>query len=316
MHHSIKEIILFGLLMAISFNSLSQLKSLNDEDLSNATGQSSIKIDHFPIIQDDTSGLRLDGSDKNTSFTRITLGANIDINANIDKLQIGIKDRTEEALTNDRILNPELAADVDLENLQLGRIIADSNGVPTIEDLKIRDPYLEFARNQEEEIVGLRLGFKHVDGHVGLSINALSGDIAATGYVGEFNVPVLEGLIDALGVRDPDTGLLAIHPYSNGIRTNRLDDNLFDILTITVPTDKVNQVTINNSRNFYLGFQSENINYPKVGPGPQETALPGFWLNLQDGLEIENLTINLSTSPFELQPSNPPINNHFDPYYN
>ncbi|WP_420589307.1 hypothetical protein [Bacterioplanoides sp.] len=286
--------------LGISSHSVAELKPLNDAFLAEMTGQSAIKIDEIPIDFNDMSGVRLDGSDKDLSFTRITLGADVDLNANIDRTVIGRRPRPAS-----EVEMPELEADVILNNLSLGRIMADDQGNPIMENFSVRDPYIEIARNADNELIGLRLGFKEANGVVSHDIVALSGDITAKAFVDEI-----------IGL--PIGGLnLTEFPYNNASRTNRISTEL-QLLgglspTLTLFLGRLGRTELQDSRNLYLGFQSQAINYPKVGPGPQGTAKPGFWLNLQDGLSAPELSItgNLSQG---LISENDRANNVFSPY--
>ena len=277
-----------------------ELRQLDDVSLSEMTGQSAIIVDEIPIDFNDVSGLRADGSDKNLSFTRITLGANIDLNANIDKTVIGKRPRPAS-----EVEMPELEADVILNNLSLGQIVRDDGGNPLMENFRLRDPYVEIARNADNELIGLRIGFKEANGVISHDIVSLSGDITAKAFVDEI-----------IGL--PIGGLnLTEYPYNNSTRTNRISTEL-QLLgglspTLTLFLGTLGRTELKNTKNLYLGFQSQQVNYPKVGPGPQGTAHPGFWLNLQDGYEAPDLRIsgNLTNG---LLSANDRANNVFNPY--
>lgn len=201
----------------------------------------------------------------NVSFTRITIGADIDINANISRLVLG------EGLRTDGIDNSDDAdratADIDFANISLGTV--DSSG--TIHDLKIVDPYVEFARNNSGDLIGFRLGFGEVNGTMGVEIKTLSGDVQAVGQL--------------------SLGLFSINLDSSAHNV-REDDITDDLLGINIDLGNFKNMTFKGTNNFYLGLQSTAINYPKIGAGPQGTAQSGFWLNLQDGVTSPGLGID------------------------
>lgn len=295
--------------MLLSVSAGADLRPIEDEALSEMTGQSAIKIDEIPIDPFDLEGIRVDGSDKSQGFTRITIGANVELNGNIDRTVIGRRPRTDVEM-------PELEADVIINNLRLGQIISADDGSPVMENFKVRDPYIEIARNADNELTGVRLGFKEATGVIGHDIIALSGDITAKAYIDSIG---LDGLPIPIG------SLLGLteYPYNHATRTNRISTQLQALgifsPTLTLHLGELGHTTLNGTKNLYLGFQSEEINYPKVGAGPQGTAQPGFWLNLQDNYEAPDLEIYLGSSPtgnnLDLVSRNPQINNSFNPYY-
>lgn len=286
------------ILCCISAQSFADLQPIADDVLSDVTGQSAIKIEEIPIDFNDLNGIRADGSDKDLSFTRITIGADIGINANIDRTVIGRRPRNDVDM-------PELPADVILNNLSLGQIVRDSNGRPVMEDFEIRDPYIEIARNADNELTGLRIGFREASGVIGHDIIALSGDITAKAFVDE-----IIGLpLGALNLTE--------YPFNHATRTDRISTQL-QLLgglspTLTLHLGDLGRTQLDQTKNLYLGFQSQAINYPKVGPGAQGTANPGFWLNLQDGYSAPDLAISLSGSQGLTSQNDRPIN-IYNPY--
>lgn len=299
-----------AILLCISPLSLAELEPIDDSILSNMTGQSAIKIDEIPIdFSAPITGARPDGSDKDQGFTRITIGADIELNASIDRTVIGRRSRPAS-----EVEMPELAADVILNNLRLGQI-ADFNGNPILETFNIRDPYIEIARNSDNELTGVRLGFKEANGVIGHDIIALSGDITTLAEVDSIGIGNLGLPIGAFNLRE--------YPFNHSSRTNRISTRL-SLLgglspLLTLHLGELGHTELSGTQNLYLGFQSEAINYPKVGAGPQGTAKPGFWLNLQDGYRAPNLDIALDNSPtaggFDLVSRNPQINNSYTPYF-
>lgn len=275
-----------------------ELQRLDDLALAETSGQSAIKIEEIPIDFNNMNGLRADGSDKNLSFTRITVGADIGINANIDRTVIGRRPRNDVEM-------PELGADVILNNLSLGQITRDSSGNPVMEDLEIRDPYIEIARNSANELTGLRIGFREATGVLGHDIIALSGDITSKAFVDE-----IIGLpLGALNLTE--------YPFNHATRTNRISTRL-QLLgglspTLTLHLGELGRTRLDQTKNLYLGLQSQAINYPKVGPGAQGTAQPGFWLNLQDGYSAPDLSITLTGSQGLTSQNDRPVNT-FNPY--
>lgn len=300
--------LLFSLICSLPINA--DLQPMDDSSLSEMTGQSAIKVDEIPIDLSNLTGIRPDGSDRSQGFTRITIGADIELNASIDRTVIGRRDRFGE----EGVEMPELGADVILNNLRLGQI-SDNNGNPLLETFNVRDPYIEIARNADNELTGVRLGFKEASGVIGHDIIALSGDITTLAEVDSIGIGNLGLPIGAFNLRE--------YPFNHATRTNRISTrlSLLGALSplLTLHLGELGHTELSGTQNLYLGFQSEDINYPKVGAGPQGTARPGFWLNLQDGYRAPNLDIALDQSPtaggLDLVSRNPQINNSFTPYF-
>lgn len=288
---------------SVSVLTHADLQPIDDDALSDMTGQSAIRIDEIPLDLNNLTGIRSDGSDRSQSFTRITIGADIDLNTSIDSTVIGRRPRPAS-----EVENPSLAADMILNNFTLGQVIDrtdDGINNPTMENFSLRDPYIEIARNSLNELTGVRIGFKEASGVVGHDVVAISGDITAEAeVVGIIGIPI--GLTE--------------YPYNNVTRTDRISTEigLLDFLgdinpTLILNLKDVKQSELVGTQNLYLGFQSEDINYPKVGAGPQGTAHAGYWLNLQDNYYGRNL--NLSLDGLEITSQSPRINNSFTPYF-
>lgn len=296
-------------LLVLCSTCYADLQPINDSDLSNMTGQSAIKIDEIPVDLNNLTGIRPDGSDRDQGFTRITIGADIELNASIDRTVIGKRPRPAS-----EVEMPELEADVILNNLRLGQV-SNNNGNPLLETFDIRDPYIEIARNSDNELTGVRLGFKEASGIIGHDIIALSGDITTLAEIDSIGIGNLGLPIGAFNLSE--------YPYNHSSRTNRISTEL-GLLgalspTLTLHLGELGHTELSGTQNLYLGFQSEEINYPKVGAGPQGTAKPGFWLNLQDGYRAPDLDIALDSSPtasgLDLVSRNAQINNSFTPYF-
>lgn len=251
-------------LAPLSLYSQAELIPLNDFDLSKEIGQGVIDVTEIPL------GAGTNGADTDKSFTRITVGLDVDINANIGKLVLGEGNRPD-GIDNS---GGTATADIDFSNISLGTVNPDGS----LSDFSIADPYFEFARNTQGDLIGFRLGFGEANGTFGVEMKTLSGDIESVGQLG---------------------GFIPVTATSNVARSNTV--NALNILPIGIGGFR--HLEFENTKNMYLGFQSQAINYPKIGDGPQGTAQPGFWLNLQDGVNVPDLNFNI------LNPSNTkPIN--------
>lgn len=254
-----------------------QIQHLKVETHNLDSSQSVIEVSEVAL------GVGTDGADLDKSFTRVTLGMDIDINANIERLVLGEGTR-QDGLDNS---DGNAIADIDFANLSLGTI--DSNG--NLQDFEISNPYIEFARDDSGGLIGFRLGFGEVSGTMGVEITTLSGDVQA---VGELNL----GLFN-----------LDLDSSAHNVREDDITD---DLLGLDIDLGNFQNMTFTSTKNLYLGLQSEAVNYPKIGDGPQGVAQAGFWLNLQDGVTSPGLSID-SIIPISVSNEHPI--NRFSGYF-
>ncbi|WP_148861579.1 DUF6160 family protein [Marinobacter fonticola] len=154
-----------------------ELKPISDEAMSEVTGQAFISVDrqYHP------------DADNDTSYTRVNLGMDIEIQSNVDTFELGRYERDGEKVGS---------SDVLIDNFSLGYIYDSSyfqrnpeaarqmkaNGSPyqngEIVPFKISNPYLEFAYDEAtEEVVGFRFGFGEAEGVLSGVIQQLTGNI-------------------------------------------------------------------------------------------------------------------------------------------
>ena len=153
------------------------LQPISDSAMSEVTGQAFVSVDrqHHP---DETNS---------TSFTRVNLGMEIDIQSNIDTLELGRYDRegekpgTADVLIDDFALgyinnraffdrNPKAAR----QRKRDGSAFAENEIVP----FQIDNPFFEFAMDEDsQEIVGFRLGFGKAMGMLSGKIETLTGNV-------------------------------------------------------------------------------------------------------------------------------------------
>lgn len=164
-------------------SALADLEPISDSAMSEVTGQAFISVDR-QYHPDQAQA---------TSYTRINLGMDIDIQTNVDVLELGRYERagekpgTADVYIEDFALgyinnqayfdrNPEAPR----QRRPDGSVYAENEIVP----FTIQDPYLEFAFDEAaNEIVGFRLGF-------GESMGILSGRIET--LTGNVNVDIID----------------------------------------------------------------------------------------------------------------------------
>lgn len=231
---------------------------MEDGELSEVTGQALVEVVK-------TIGNGGSNGDSGLTFTRIRLGVKATLNANIKTIELGNYE-VPWTSDDDRLNSAHVAQDILIQNATLG-CVSTTDGDCNAADryFTVTKPYIEFAYKNDggpnKELVGLRLGAEGVNGWLGGDILALSGDVYGSGCVtficgsGEAHDPRGKSLT-AVGV-------------------------------FTIDYTAIHRLQLNNTNNFYLGLQKTNVNYPKVGTGPQGVAKPGFWMNLQDGVTID-----------------------------
>lgn len=167
------------------------LQPISDSDLSEVTGQAFLSVDR-EYHPDETN---------NTSYTRVNLGMEIDIQTNIDVLELGRYEREgEKAGTSDVLIedfalgyiNNRAYFDRNSKAPRQRKLDGSTYAENEIVPFHIDSPFFEFAFDEDaQEIVGFRLGF-------GESMGVLSGKIET--LTGSVNVDIIDrgdGLRDA-----------------------------------------------------------------------------------------------------------------------
>lgn len=256
-------IISLGHAHAASLSPLTTLAEISDAELAEVSGQALIGV------QKRIGDGSMNGQSGYT-FTRVTIGASIAVNANIELLELGNYPIPSE---DGHFWNVDgKDADIKATNVSFGCI-----SCPGEEDMTMENPYVEFAYKNDgsanRRLVGVRIGFDQLNGWLSGNLESLSGNLSGElcffGSVG------------------------CIPGGSHGPRSANLTGNV--LVDAKIPWEVLHALPIGNvgnggpARNFYFGFQTQQLNYPKNGNGPQRTAQPGFWINLEDGL---NLTLS------------------------
>ncbi len=279
---------LFLLLTSLSITA--ELTEMSEQELSDITGQSIVRVTRLDSAQVSNSfnPTRPNGGDTNLAFTRVEMGLDIEINANINELVLG-RYGTSPSYTSPEIHRGFLGtgpvvrppktynvdADVIIQNFNIGTITGG-----TLNNATIRDPYLEFAfetdaNNNPTTLAGFRMGFKDMSADMSSELRILSGDIALTANATVLGLPVTISASShtARATEMAVTGI-SIGGINPGI--GAADQTL----------SAYNNFTVTNANNFYISAQDRAINYPKIGAGPQGQAQPGFWMNMQDGVSL------------------------------
>jgi hypothetical protein len=223
-----------------------QMRPMSDNELSTVSGQGL-----FTVSNSSYSGF---------DFTRISLDADVTLNANFTNMRLGEYTYAPRNGTG---------ADLDISALQFGR--TDASAAQRL--VQITNPYFEFVYkntgiNDQREIVGMRLGFDGIAGDIGTKIATLSGAMRIDAGAA--------GVIDSLN----DTG--------GGKRWD-------GTCTGCTPLASVGGVTAGDangpSRDFWISILKTPVQFQAASGMPALTeAQAGIWLNWRDKLTALNLT--------------------------
>lgn len=237
-----------------------QMRPLSEKELASVNGQGLFAV----------SNTSLNGFD----FTRISLDADVTLNANLARLRLG-----------EYQYGPRNGggADLDIGALQFGR--SDAGDAKRL--VQISNPYFEFvyrdtAMAGQREVVGMRLGFDSIAGDIGLRIATLSGALRIDAGSA--------GVIDSAN----DTG-----------GGKRWDGSCAGC---SASLSQVGGVTAGDasgpSRDFWISILKAPVQFPAAAGMPAlTTAQAGIWLNWRDRLTALNMTAQL---PPNLPPTLPP----------
>lgn len=237
-------------LLSVGAPARAQGVALADTELSDVWGQALLALTNTTLGDFD--------------FTRITLGADIQLNANLGAMRLGEYRYDERNGTG---------ADIDISLLRFGR----SDGTDAQRTVSITDPYFEFVYKNTgdaatREVVGMRLGFGSIRGDLGVQINAVSGSLLIDGSA----AGTLDSHTDPLGGKrwDGSTCGAAACPFT-----------LAQIGTLTAGDAN------GPSRDFFLAVLKQAVQFPTVNAavGAPDLALAGFWLNWRDRLAAPGL---------------------------
>src|SRR5690554_5852043 len=203
MSKKLQAVLASALILPVS--AVAGLDPISDAEMSEVTGQAFLSVDRS--YHPDAS--------KNTAYTRVNLGMDIEIQTSVDVLEIGRYERDgEKSGTSDVLIenfglgyinnqqffdaNPEATRQVKPD----GSAYAEGEIVP----FHISNPFFEFAFDETtNEVIGVRLGFGDSMGILSGDIRNLTGDvnidITATGRdleIANSNGDLIDGVLVSL----------------------------------------------------------------------------------------------------------------------
>ncbi|MCX5468084.1 MULTISPECIES: hypothetical protein [Acinetobacter] len=305
-----KVIIASFFLMLFKLTDANALSAMSDEEMSKATGQTLFTLQY--IAANDPIN-----PNTNIGFYRLGMEAKLEINANINRLQLGCGG------------TKGIGCDIDLSEVRLtGSHAIDGNYSGT--DAILGNPFLEFAINHPDsasrrEIVGFRYGAESILGLLSIGSNPdplkISDDRGINSISGDLNITVSDSKLSngcvQLIVCLPFTGNLATYNTSLSVnRSNTIDLTGLQATTTSVvgfpvgltlnninvldqPLSTVHNLLLSKDKNgtiptsdFYLSLQSRDIIWQKLSTQKFDNpkAQAGWWISLPN-LQISNLDI-------------------------
>ena len=232
------------LLFGLAAPARAQGVPLDDEQLSEVWGQALLTLENTSL-----NGLE---------FTRLTLGADVKLNANFTNVRLGEYSYSTRTGTG---------ADIDIGALRFGR----SDGTDAQRVVSITDPYFEFVYRSAvdgpgREVVGMRLGFKGIQGDIGIAMNTVSGSLR----IDAGSAGVIDSRNDTLGGKRWDGTSCASGS------------------SCPLALSQINMLTAGDangaSRDFFVAVLKQAVQFPTVNGVSSDAAMAGFWLNWRDRL--------------------------------
>jgi len=238
-----------------------ELQAMNDDALEATVGQAYMRLDSL-VGDGATTG------DSNVQYSRLTFGQDVEIQANADDLVLG-------------------GTDIVASNFSLGYIdTADS--VDPIKEFTFINPYLEWATDASNNVVGFRFGAEEAKGLLQMDITSFSGNIDMT-----INNQVASLFSTASGVKTDNRATYI--GDSTGTCTDGTDCvSLANIKSLDVAGTEANGGTAD----FFLSFQKTDTNWDTSSGTEMQTATQGFFLNIPTTTNLDVTTTASSTAGY------------------
>jgi len=227
---------------------------IEDDDLADVWGQAMFSVDNRAAAGFD--------------FTRITLNADLKLNANFSNIQAGP--------LGDPVVN--------IGALNFVRSNVDGVELPYVQ---LADPYIELVyKNQastEREIIGARIGFGSINGDLGTLFTKLRGNILIT-----------DGMDTPSGV-----GTVSLSQAA-GVSSNfACTGTGSGCVNGSIAMSQVGQVRASGPTDFFISLLSQGVS--DFGDGtsskPASSALEGISVNWTQGLSYRNITGQVLGNP-------------------
>lgn len=277
-------------LLLASVGAHAELRDISDDGMSELWGQAMFEMTNTTITPSPALGVTAPVGDNGEvtgtlAFSKITVGAEMELDAEIGKLRLGSYART----TGDG------GVDINADNIIFTGYQRDGVYYP----FKIKNPYFEFAMTNPtdsgtREVLGFRFGFEQVDGMLGAALGRLSGRTlltskTVTGASGDQQL-----LMSNNGVRSD--GSAQVVPVVGGVAgtpgaavTNVYKDVEAICLGRTGDQGVCGAGTDTATKDFWISVNKvNNLYYPKASADVADytPAQKGVWMNLTDNARV------------------------------
>jgi len=251
-----------------------ELRPISDEELSEFSGQAAVAFDVEQF-----------GS---TSYTRVTLGMEADVQMNIDTLEAGTYNKVDEAL----------ASDISISNLGFGSISEDAAkiqldgntyDVNEIIPFELNDPYFELARDDQDELIGFRIGFGEARGQLSGDFTSLSGNVEMD-IVDYFGTKYESTLLNSAGEADlsRSSHIGVAKDFTGGTTdcsTGWYCYDMADFKTLDIGERNYTTGEVDYTEDFFIGFQKQATEW-MTSDGTLNADL-GAFINLPTAMQID-----------------------------
>lgn len=219
------------------------------------------------------------------SFTKVTIGAEMELDAEIGKLRLGSYARTA----------GDSGTDISADKVIFTGYQRDGVYYP----FKVKNPYLEFAMTNptdstKREILGFRFGFEQVDGMLGAALASLSGRVMLTSKTVTTASGDQQLLVNNYGVRSDGTAqvvpVTAGVPGTPGAPVAGVYKDIEAIcLGRTGDQGVCGAGSDTATKDFWISVNKVNtLYYPKTSADVADytPAQKGVWLNVTDNARV------------------------------
>jgi len=268
------KVVSFIICIVSAASSYAEMTPIPDEELNQYSGQAAVAFD---VSQIDT-----------TSYTRVTLGMEADLQVNINEFEAGNISRTGELLNSD----------LSISNLGFGSISTDSAqiqldgqtyAVNDIIPFELNDPYFEIAQDAADEVTGFRIGFGEARGQLSGDFNSISGNVGVdiTDYFGD---SYRSTMLDSSGASDNvRTTYFGVSNTESGGATDCTNGfycyNLDDYKTLDVGQRNLSSGTVDYTEDFFISFQKAPTTW-STSAG-DISAQMGAFINIPTSIHID-----------------------------
>ncbi len=248
----------------MSSSAYAQNEPMGDDELADIWGQAMFSVQNRDA--DAANGVLFD-------FTRITLNADIKLNANFSNIKAG----------------PSGSPVIDIGELRF--VQSPGSGADALPYVQLADPYLELIyKNQnaanvaDREIIGARFGFGKMTGDLGTLFNTLRGNI------------VIENGLGAAS----DAGTLTLSQAAGASTNFACSGTGSGCVGGAIAMNKVGQVKASGDSDFFISILTQAVS--NFGDGTTNTAPDGMSVNWTKGLTYQDLSGTVMVNPLPSLP--------------